>query len=119
MSQANTIEISIRTCPDCATEAAAFYCPQCGEEMEPTLPTVKHYFQELLGEFLALDSKLVRTIPAFLFRPGFLTTEYIEGRRQRYLRPSRVYLLVAIPMFFFVGMRMHEKKEHQIGRAHV
>ncbi|MDP4242272.1 MAG: DUF3667 domain-containing protein [Bacteroidota bacterium] len=84
------------------------YCPACGEEMEPALPTVKHYLRELSREFVELDSKLVRTVPA-LFRPGFLMKEYTAGRRQRYMKPLRLYLLIGIVFFLFFGSMAKEK----------
>ena len=33
-----------------------------------------------------------RRWPLLLFKPGFLTAEYIAGRRVRYVEPLRVYL---------------------------
>lgn len=93
----------LRPCPECGTLGGGVYCSSCGEEIEPYLPSVKHYLHELLHEVMALDSRVVRSIPALLFRPGFLTKEYLAGRRKRYLRPARLYLLVAVASFFLIG----------------
>ncbi len=75
--------------------------------MEPALPPLSHYLKELFNEFLAFDSKLVRTIPALLFKPGFLTNEYVAGRRRRYLLPWRLYALVAFLAFFILSSYIH------------
>lgn len=75
------------------------------------MPPVGHYLKELLHEAIALDSKIIRTVPALLFRPGFLTNEYLAGRRSRYLTPSRLYLLVAIVVFFFMGNMIHSRMQ--------
>jgi len=98
-----------RTCPDCGTIGSGTYCSLCGEVLEPKLPPVHHYLKEFLHDLLALDSKLVRTVPALLFRPGFLTQEYIAGRRKRYLIPSRLYLLTAFLVFFALGSYLHNE----------
>ncbi len=106
---------SVRTCPDCGGSGVGNYCANCGEEMEPYLPKVREFFHELLSEFVALDSKIVRTIPG-LFRPGFLTKEYFAGRRKKYLLPSRVYVLLAVTGFFILGNtfeRMRDASDNQ------
>jgi hypothetical protein len=36
------------------------------------------------GRYVALDGRLWRTLGALLFRPGFLTREYLAGRRRRF-----------------------------------
>ncbi|HEY3876278.1 MAG TPA: DUF3667 domain-containing protein [Candidatus Kapabacteria bacterium] len=106
----NTTE-SLRTCPDCGASGAGNFCANCGEELEPYLPKVRQFFRELLSEIVSFDSKVVRTIPALLFRPGFLTKEYIEGRRRKYLLPWRLYFLVALFSFFLFGAVFHDQAE--------
>ena len=105
----------LRTCPDCGTPGKGTYCSVCGEVLEPKLPPVHHYLKEFIHDLLALDSKLARTIPALLFRPGFLTQEYIAGRRERYLIPSRLYLLTAFLVFFALGSFLHTQLESITG----
>jgi hypothetical protein len=34
-----------------------------------------------------------------LFRPGFLSREYFAGRRRRYIRPARLFLVLSIALF--------------------
>jgi hypothetical protein len=41
---------------------------------------------------------------ALLFRPGFLTREYLAGRRKRYVRPARLFLVSSIVMFALIRM---------------
>ena len=40
-----------------------------------------------------------RTLGALLFRPGFLTREYLAGRRRRYIRPARLFLVASLFLF--------------------
>jgi Protein of unknown function (DUF3667) len=46
-----------------------------------------------------IDSRLWRTLVALLFRPGRLTTEYFVDRRERYLPPLRLYLIISVVFF--------------------
>jgi hypothetical protein len=98
-----------RHCPDCGTAGTGTYCSACGEVMGPALPPVHHYLKEFVHDLLALDSKLVRTVPALLFRPGFLTTEYLAGRRKRFFIPSRLYLLTAFLVFLVLASYLHKQ----------
>ena len=36
---------------------------------------------------------------ALVFRPGFLTREYFAGRRRRYVRPARLFLVASVLLF--------------------
>ena len=42
----------------------------------------------------------MRTVGPFLFRPGFLAREYVDGRRARYSSPFRIYLFCSFAFFF-------------------
>lgn len=55
--------------------------------------------REAAGRYVALDGRMWRTLIALLFRPGFLTREYFAGRRRRYIRPARLFLVLSIGLF--------------------
>ena len=46
-----------------------------------------------------MDGRFARTLFHLLFRPGFLTNEYFAGRRKRYIRPARLFLVLALALF--------------------
>ncbi len=92
-----------RNCPDCGAPIHGEFCHACGEKAEPNLFSVGHYIREVVQEFVSLDTKFFQTIPALLVRPGFLTEEFVVGRRKRYLAPVRLYMLVAFVSFFALG----------------
>jgi hypothetical protein len=98
-----TGESQEHSCPECGSPSRGTYCPNCGEQMETHPFSVKHYVKEIFHEFAVFDTKFFRTIPALLFKPGFLTVEYIAGRRKRYLAPARLYTLIAFFSFFALG----------------
>ena len=90
-------------CTNCSAVLAGRICHACGEEQpsEDDL-SIKHFFHELADEVLHFDSKVPATLRNLLFHPGFLTAEYFEGRKTRYLRPLRMYLIIfAINFFLF------------------
>lgn len=86
-------------CRNCGAAADGAYCPACGQETRLALPTARQFLKDAAGRYVALDGRTWRTLHALLFRPGFLTLEYFAGRRRRYLRPSRLFLVLSLAMF--------------------
>src|SRR5512137_2305387 len=91
-------------CRDCSAEAPGAYCPACGQETAVTLPTARQFLRDAAGRYVALDGRLWRTLAALLFRPGFLTREYYAGRRRRYIRPGRLFLVLSLAVFATLRM---------------
>lgn len=86
-------------CRNCGAPAPAVYCPSCGQETKLALPTARQFVKDAAGRYVSLDGRLWRTLGALMFRPGFLTREYLEGRRRRYVRPARLFLVLSLAMF--------------------
>jgi hypothetical protein len=86
-------------CRNCGNEAPGEYCPACGQETRTRLPTFLQFMRDAAGRYVALDGKWWRTLGALLFRPGFLTREYLAGRRRRFVRPSRLFLVASLLVF--------------------
>jgi hypothetical protein len=58
--------------------------------------SVFYWIQTFLDETLSLSGKLPRTLGALVVRPGLLTLDWQEGRRNRWAHPFRLYLLCAM-----------------------
>ena len=81
-----------RTCRNCGAIASEAFCAHCGQETVLRLPTLLEFLREAAGRYVAFDGRFWRTMRALLILPGFLTREYLAGRRRRYIRPARLYL---------------------------
>src|ERR1044071_7760769 len=92
------------SCPNCGTALAGEFCHGCGEKRpEARDLSVRHFFSEVAQEMTSVEhSKLFHTVWALLFRPGFLTNEWVAGRRKRYLKPLNLCLGVfALSLFAY------------------
>ncbi|NQT61394.1 MAG: DUF3667 domain-containing protein [Candidatus Marinimicrobia bacterium] len=58
-----------------------------------------------MEELLDVDSRVLRTLRLLFTKPGFLTTEYVKGRRVRYLPPVRIYLVASV--LFFLSLTLN------------
>ena len=84
------------TCPSCGANRQGRYCAECGEKfISPKDFELKHLLLEQLPhEFLHLDGKLPRTIRLLLTQPGALARNYVAGRRQPFVGPLRLYIVL-------------------------
>ena len=91
---------SVVRCPNCDTELHGNWCHLCGEKH---LDREARGLRPLLGEsFTAvtdLDGRLWRTLRALVLRPGFLSREYLAGRRRLWIGPASLFLLVNLVYF--------------------
>lgn len=91
-------------CPECEEALVGDFCHRCGEKRpEARDLSIRYFFGEAAQELTSVEhSKLFHTIRALLVRPGFLTNEWVAGRRRRYLKPLNLCLgILAISLFAF------------------
>lgn len=83
-------------CPSCGANRQSRYCAECGEKfISPKDFELKHFlFEQLPDEFLHVDGKLPRTMRLLLMQPGALAKNYVAGRRQPFVGPLRVYIVL-------------------------
>jgi len=95
-----------RTCPNCGAQAVGRYCSACGEKLLSEADfSFKHFlFHHIPHEVMHWDGKLGRTLRELVFAPGAMAAEYVRGRRQPYLNPLRLYLVVFVAQVFLSGI---------------
>ncbi len=86
-------------CENCGALLDGPYCSQCGQKAADRIVPIWHMINEALESLFQLDLRVLHTLPKFLFLPGRLTKEYINGRRTRYIRPFRLYLFSTFLLF--------------------
>jgi hypothetical protein len=80
------------------------FCAACGQRAIDPDPTLRELVHELAEQFLQWDGRLGTTFRLLVTQPGALTTEYIAGRRVRYLSPLRLYLTCSVLFFFLAAL---------------
>lgn len=91
-------------CQDCGAPVSGNYCSNCGQETRIETPTVRQFTHELMDQYIAVEGKLGRTLRVLVTRPGQLTVDYVEGRRQRYVRPLKLYVSISVVFFGLLGI---------------
>ena len=97
-------EVQARACGNCGAALSGDFCPVCGQQDRE----VRRPFWRILGQFLHavfdLDGRVYRSLYLLYTRPGFLSSEYIHGRRAHYTPPLRMFLVLSISFFLSVSI---------------
>ena len=92
-------------CANCGAPLTGRYCSACGQRhLDQPVHHFRHFVSEAAEDLTHADSRLWQTLIALLFRPGFLTREFLEGRRMRYLPPVRLYLVLSLLYFMIAAV---------------
>jgi Protein of unknown function (DUF3667) len=94
-------------CDNCGAAVAGRYCAACGQRREAPVHSLWHFTKVAAEDLTHADSRLWRTLGALLGRPGYLTREFLAGRRARYLPPVRLYLVLSV-LFFLWATTFHQ-----------
>lgn len=86
-------------CHNCGVRLSGRFCAACGQKARPLSITVSDFVHDFIHETLHVDGRIFQSIRRLIASPGFLTREYLQGRRARWISPIRLYLVFSV-MFF-------------------
>ena len=92
------------SCPNCEAPLSGPYCWSCGQRQLDLERPIRALMAEALEAFLSLDARLLRTLWPLLRRPGFLTMEFLAGRRARYVHPFKLYFALSVLLFLALSL---------------
>ncbi|MEP7375389.1 MAG: DUF3667 domain-containing protein [Chitinophagaceae bacterium] len=99
-----------KDCLNCGTTVQGKFCHICGQEnVEPKetfFGMVTHFFSDITH----FDGKFFITLKDLVFKPGFLSAEYMKGRRVSYLNPVRMYVFTSA-IFFLIFFSINNPKD--------
>jgi hypothetical protein len=109
-------KIDSQTCPNCGAALSTVpghsnFCPSCGQENHDMNVPVSHLLTEVFETIFHFDSKSIRTLWALALKPGFLTSEFMSGRRARYVTPIRLYIFISFVFFLLLSFRSGHRDE--------
>ena len=72
--------------------------------------------KESFLDYFHFDSRFFKTIIPLVFRPGYLTMEYMKGKRKSFGEPFRLFLVISIIYFFLLPFNSDSGKEDHKSR---
>jgi hypothetical protein len=104
----------IGPCRNCGFEASGHYCAECGQETDPSPPSVREFANHFFGNYISVKGTFAQSLWRLLSKPGQLTVDYLAGRKRAYILPLRLYLTVSVitllTMTLLVSSSMQEAK---------
>lgn len=89
-----------KNCLNCQAEVQGRYCHNCGQENIEPKETVWHLISHFFKDITHFDGNFFSTVKYLVVKPGFLSKEYMIGRRASYVNPVRLYIFTSA--FFFL-----------------
>jgi len=88
-------------CINCGAVVSGRYCSACGQKVEVHSHSLWSFVTQAAEVLTHGDSRLWRTLGQLVSHPGFLTQQFLIGRRASYLPPFRLYIVLSV-VFFMV-----------------
>lgn len=98
-----------KICLNCNAEIIGRYCHQCSQENVEPQQSFGHVIIHFLLHFTHFDTRTFRTLKFLFGSPGFLSEEYVKGRRERFVDPLRLYMTISAVLFACL-LAMQKKK---------
>ncbi len=95
----HTAERKEKNCLNCGTIVQGRYCQNCGQENIVPKETFWHMFTHFFYDITHFDTSFFHTIHHLILRPGFLSQEYMIGRRASYPHPIKMYVFSSALFF--------------------
>lgn len=93
------------TCKNCDYRFEGKYCPSCGQSVNEVQKPIRHFLSDMFDSLFIFDLRVLRSLPTLLLKPGRISSEFIAGKRKRYVPPFRFFLFASIIFFFLIGLQ--------------
>lgn len=97
-------------CLNCGAVVHGRFCHVCGQENIEPKESFWHLLTHFVYDVTHFDGKFFSTLKYLLFKPGFLSKEYLRGRRASYLHPIRMYVFTSA-FFFLIFFTVNKDNE--------
>lgn len=107
-----------KNCLNCGQHVEERFCPHCGQENIESRHPFYYLFTHFIEDFTHYDGQFWGTLKNLMFKPGALTNTYLEGKRQKFVPPVKLYIFVSFITFFVfalfpMNINSHNTKEKE------
>lgn len=92
-----------KPCTHCEYPFTGRFCPNCGQSVKIYEKPFLSIIKEFSGDLFAFDSRFWRSIPALIYKPGTMISEYVGGKHVMYMPPFRLYVFVSFIFFLLLN----------------
>jgi len=110
----STVENTKKVCLNCGTELLDRFCGNCGQDSQEFKLSVWRLFGQFFDSITEFDSKFFRSIIPLFFRPGYLTKQFLAGKRKSFLNPIQMYVFCSFIFFLTVSLVADDTIDNEI-----
>ncbi|MEM9895316.1 MAG: DUF3667 domain-containing protein [Bacteroidota bacterium] len=101
MKQKN--QVSKSSCLNCGETVTDAFCQRCGQRVRDNLDrSLGRLLGEFFGNIFFLDNRFLISIWFLVRYPGRMTTEFLEGKRKKFISPVTLFLFINL-IYFLVN----------------
>jgi len=97
-------KVSTENCLNCGEVLTGQHCSHCGQRASVRVISLWSMLGDLVGDVLNWDSRVWRTVRPLAFKPGWLTQQFLIGRRASFTPPFRMYLVLSVVFFLIASV---------------
>lgn len=86
-------------CLNCKEPLTDRFCPHCGQDSKEFKRSVWAICFQFFETFTDFDNKLWSSLGPLIYRPGYLTKQFLLGKRKSYLNPIQMYAFFSFIFF--------------------
>lgn len=84
-------------CKNCGRILDGDFCSNCGQRADEQRIDFRYFLQDMPRSMLNIDGLFLRTLLGLFTKPGTVVSEYLDGKRVKYIRPvSYVMVMTAL-----------------------
>ena len=88
-------------CPSCGSKTPGQFCSHCGEKKVGDEDySLRHLLEDSVAALTLLESRVLRSVWLVTSKPGYLSSQYFQGRRVRYMKPLQLFIFLNVVYYF-------------------
>ena len=101
-------------CLNCGAILKGKYCHACGQENLQVKESFGHMMNHAISDYFHFDHQFFHTLRPLFFKPGYLTNQYMAGKRVQYLHPVKMYIFISLVFFVVMFQSGHQLMEVKV-----
>ena len=97
-----------KNCLNCGHQVEEYFCTHCGQENLELKEDALHMIIHAVADYFHFESKFFGTMGPLLFKPGFLSQQFVAGKRITFIHPIRLYIFISIVFFLVILSSSHQ-----------
>jgi hypothetical protein len=96
----------IRQCLNCEEILSGLFCKNCGQKDVSYSKPLGSVISLFFDSWFSVDNRTLRSVFPLFFKPGYLSAQFVAGKRMSFASPIKLYLFSSICYFFLFNISL-------------